>query len=1032
MSLIYRFEIYPDIHHLEGSGTREKSLKDWIAQYENREIKTIWEIKYFQIEAELPIANILTIAREVFTDSVVEVMVSSLELEQSNQIDLWLEKKNFQKPCLIDISFRPGVTDNPAQATLEALHCIPELKNISMKVSSGMMIYIESTHPMISLQLEGLAYEKFANKLLHKVTITTHSELSHKKRLQHLSFPTVSILAEKAKVINLDVEISHLEKLNKDNCWALSLDEILFIQSYYKKLSRSPTDVEMEVIAQSWSEHCKHKIFSSEITYSESQLPPGVKSIGEFTVKGIFKNFIRGATLKIQEERKIPWLISIFHDNAGIVRFDDILDICIKVETHNSPSALDPYGGALTGILGVNRDILGVGLGAKPIANTNVFCLAENQYFEENKISIPLLLKNPDRIKEGVHLGVQDGGNKSGIPTVNGAFVFDRDFVGKPLVFCGTVGVIPQIENGKVTHEKGQRPGDLIVMAGGRIGKDGIHGATFSSMELVDGVPSSVVQIGDPITQKRLGDFLIEARTLGLFNSVTDNGAGGLSSSVGEMSQLTNGAHVDLEKALTKYPGLSPFELMVSESQERMTFSVAPEKINNFLNLAHKRSVEASVIGEFNNSGFLSISYEGEIVGNIDLHFLHESLLPMKLKSHFDPTLSSPHWIKQSIKKPRLPLKAQKFDLEKILLELFRSPNIRSHENYIRRYDHEVKAATIVKPFTGTKDVGFSAPSDAGVIWMKPHGGGADNSIAIACGLCPKVSKFDTYLMAEYAVDEAVRNAICVGANPDEMVLVDNYCWPDPIASVRNPDAEYKLAQLVRASKALYDISLDYGMPFVSGKDSMKNDFIGINEYQETIKISVPPTLLVTALGRVPTLSMIRTSEIKNESDLLYLIGENLTQFQSAFELGELYEDYQVQYPLPGLNPKSQIEIYRKIHLALKENVIESSHDISDGGLLLAIAEKMMGTPLGIKISLDLPEKEWMNFLFNESAGRILVTVNPKNQKIFEQILLGASLLLLGETTTSGHLVVKSNRVEILNVSGVDCMKNYKCQVGEI
>ncbi len=1032
MSLIYRFEIYPDIHHLEGSATREKSLKDWIAQYENREIKNIWEIKYFQIEAEQPIANILTIAREVFTDSVVEVMISSLELEQSSQIDLWLEKKNFQKPCLIDISFRPGVTDNSALASLEALHCIPELKNISMKVSSGMMIYIESTHPMISLQLEGLAYEKFANKLLHKVTITTHSELSHKKRLQNLTFPAVSIIAEKAKVINLDVEISQLEKMNNDNCWALSLDEIQFIQSYYKKLSRSPTDVEMEVIAQSWSEHCKHKIFSSEITYSESQLPPGVKSIGEFTVKGIFKNFIRGATLKIQEERKIPWLISIFHDNAGIVRFDDVLDICIKVETHNSPSALDPYGGALTGILGVNRDILGVGLGAKPIANTNVFCLAENQYFEENKISIPLLLKNPDRIKEGVHLGVQDGGNKSGIPTVNGAFVFDRDFVGKPLVFCGTVGVIPQVENGKVTHEKGQRPGDLIVMAGGRIGKDGIHGATFSSMELVDGVPTSVVQIGDPITQKRLGDFLIEARTLGLFNSVTDNGAGGLSSSVGEMSQLTNGAHVDLEKALIKYPGLSPFELMVSESQERMTFSVAPKKIKLFLDLAHKRSVEASVIGEFNNSGFLSIFYEGESVGNIDLHFLHESLLPMKLKSHFDPTHMAPHWIKQTIKKPRLPLKAQKFDLEKILLELFRSPNIRSHENYIRRYDHEVKAATIVKPFTGTKEVGFSAPSDAGVIWMKPHGGGADNSIAIACGLCPKVSKFDTYLMAEYAVDEAVRNAICVGANPDEMVLVDNYCWPDPISSARNPDAEYKLAQLVRASKALYDISLDYGMPFVSGKDSMKNDFIGINEFQETIKISVPPTLLVTALGRVPSISMIRTSEIKKESELLYLIGENLIQFQSAFELGELYEDYQVQYPLPQLNPKSQIEIYRKIHLALKDKLIESSHDISDGGLLLALAEKMMGTTLGIKISIDLPEKEWINFLFNESAGRILVTVNPKNQKAFEQILHGAPLMLLGETTSSGHLVVKSNRVEILNVSGVVCMKNYKCQVGEI
>ena len=838
MSMVYRFEI-PNLNHLDLNSTREESLKVWFHKYMGRNIKNIWEIKYFLIESENPIANIKTYAQEVFTDSVLEVMISSIDENQELLLS-WLQKKNFQNPSLIDISFRPGVTDNSAHASLEALKLIPALTNIEMKVASGTMYFIECEKPIISLQLEALAYEKLANNLLHKVSITNPSEVAHFGRMKAITFPSVSITAEKAKLINLEVSHAELEKMNHDNCWALSTDELSHIKNYYHTLSRSPTDVEMEVIAQSWSEHCKHKI-------------------------------------------------SIFHDNAGIVRIDDIVDVCIKVETHNSPSALDPYGGALTGILGVNRDILGVGQGAKPIANTNVFCLAENKYFEENKISIPLLLKNPERIKEGVNLGVQDGGNKSGIPTVNGAFVFDRDYVGKPLVFCGTIGVMPQVENGLPTHEKRQMPGDLIVMAGGRIGKDGIHGATFSSMELVDGIPSSVVQIGDPITQKRLGDFLIEARRLGLFNSVTDNGAGGLSSSIGEMALITNGAMVDLEKALVKYPGLSPFELMVSESQERMTFSVQSDSIDAFLKLAKKRSVEASVIGEFTNSGFLKINFEGEQVANIDLGFLHNSLLPMKLIGHFDLATKAPHWVKQKIIKPNLPQKDSKINYSKILLDLFRSPNIRSHENLIRRYDHEVKAATIVKPFTGTPEIGFSAPSDAGVIWMKPHGGGSDNALAIACGICPKVSKYDTYLMAEYAVDEAVRNAVCVGANPDEMVLVDNYCWPDPIASERNPDAALKLAQLVRASKALYDISIAYGMPFVSGKDSMKNDFIGMNEFQEKIKISVPPTLLITSLGKVPTLSAITTSEIKNAGDLVYLIGGHLIGFNSAFELDELY-----------------------------------------------------------------------------------------------------------------------------------------------
>lgn len=1010
--VVYRLEIFPNEFHLEDRKVQESGLISWFEKYMDVKVDRVWEINTFLVEVKSPVSDFITCASEVFLDSVLETLVTSKDADKI-KVSEWLKKRGFKKPMLIDIGFRPGVTDNSAHAALEALKLIPALSNIEMKVSSGSMVFIEGAG-LDETILSKMAYEKLANNLLHKVTV-----VSPEMRMKDIVFPSVDIKAAPSQDINLKVSAEELQKMNQDNCWALSEAELSHIKNHYEDIKRNPTDVEMEIIAQSWSEHCKHKIFSSEITYSETKnLPAGVKSLGDLKINGIFKSYIRGATKRIQEERKIPWLISIFHDNAGIVRFDDKVDVCIKVETHNSPSALDPYGGALTGILGVNRDILGVGLGAKPIANTNVFCLAENDYFKENKIDLPLLLKNPDRIKEGVHLGVQDGGNKSGIPTVNGAFIFDRDYVGKPLVYCGTIGVMPQRENDNNTCDKGQRPGDLIVMAGGRIGKDGIHGATFSSMELVDGVPSSVVQIGDPITQKRLGDFLIEARKRGLFNSVTDNGAGGLSSSIGEMAQKTNGAIVDLEKALVKYPGLSPYELMVSESQERMTFSVTKEKIQSFLELAKARSVEASVIGEFTESGFLNVRYEGTVVANLSMHFLHESLIPMKLNASFNMQTASSHWIEKKIPKFKIPQK----NYAEVLFSLLRSPNVRSHEHLVRRYDHEVKAATIVKPYTGSPEVGFSAPTDAGVIWMKPHGGGEDNALAISCGANPKISQYDSYAMAEYAVDEAVRNAVCVGANPDEMVLVDNYCWPDPIPSAKNPDAELKLSHLVRSSKALYDVSVDYGMPFVSGKDSMKNDFIGKRKDGSTVKISVPPTLLITAMGRVPSLKCVTTSEVKAAGSELYLIGDDLTEYHSAFEVEGQF-DYKIEYPLPSLNPKSQLEVYRKLHGCMKEKLILSSHDISDGGLLVSLVEKIMGTSFGCELDLkNIPDEKLFGFFFNEGPGRLIVSVSPENAEKFKALMSGSTMRRLGVVTNDGMI----NGEDKLQVSGAECLAHYK------
>ena len=1025
MSYLYRFEIYPNPNYLHDKASFEKNQIEWIQKYLHLNIDQLFEVKYFLLKSDKAIDNVEVLAKEVLVDSVTEILAasSSNSFLLSNQV---LSDRGFKNPWLIDVGFKAGVTDNSAAATKEAFSLLPQLHNQSFEISSGIMYFVNSCESLSIESFKKLAFESFANNLLHQVIISNSEEIFSFNRFKFITFPEVKIVKNEVKFIDLTCTRDELLKLNQENCWAFSNEELDQIISHYKSLNRNPTDVEMEVIAQSWSEHCKHKIFASEISYTEdSDLSTGVKKLGSFDVRGLFKTFIRGSTLKIQEMRQLPWLISIFHDNAGVVRFDENLDLCIKVETHNSPSALDPYGGALTGILGVNRDILGVGIGAKPIANTNVFCLAENSFFEQNEISIPPLLKNPDRIRDGVHKGVQDGGNKSGIPTVNGAFVFNQDFVGKPLVYCGTVGIIPHLENNQNTSDKRQSPGDLIVMAGGRIGKDGIHGATFSSMELLENTPSSVVQIGDPITQKRLCDFLIEARTKGLFNSVTDNGAGGLSSSIGEMAQKTNGAVVYLDQALVKYPGLSPYELMVSESQERMTFSVEKNKISEFLELANKRNVEASVVGEFTTSGMLEVFYDDKQVGLLDLHFLHESLAPMKLKAHFNSNHVTNSWHTKIPTKKEIPS-----SMNQVLLDLLSSANIRSHEHLVRRYDHEVKAATIVKPFTGEKKYGHSAPNDGGVVWLAPHGGSEDNAVAITCGINPKISKFDTYAMAEYAIDEAVRNAVCVGANPEEMVLVDNYCWPDPIYSEKNLDGSHKLAQLVRASKAIYDLSINYGMPFVSGKDSMKNDFLGKNHQNEKIKISVPPTLLITAMARVPTTKAICTSEVKSSGSHVYLLGEGLENFASAFELESLYSNYQVRFPLPSLDSLTQLKIYKQLHQSLVLGLVESAHDVSDGGLLVTLAEKIMATSFGIECQLDLVETELLPSFYNEGPGRVVVTLSDENKDQFEKMMKGLPIKLLGKTNDTQKLIIHNNDSKVIEVCNEDTLNAYKINVG--
>ena len=939
----------------------DRRLEKWAKEardYLGVPLSGLEEVKVYKIAAKTPLAD----PREVFADPVLQYLRARAEK---------FDFKGRTPAFAAEVSFRPGVTDNPARAAEEAL----ALTGVEAEVASGSLFFLFG-----DIDAKGaatVAQGLLANELIQKVDIWGYKDFCAQPRFRDVKLPkTVLSHTPDAEEISLELDDAALEKLNTERLLAMTLSELKHVRDHYRALKRNPTDVELEILAQSWSEHCKHKIFAADIDYNGEK------------IQSLYKTYIKRATQEIKAERKLDWLISVFSDNAGIVRFDPNIDLCIKAETHNSPSALDPYGGALTGILGVNRDIMGAGLGARPVANTDVFCFAPPDMPQKGEEQfMPAGPKPPRRILEGVHKGVEDGGNKSGIPTVNGAFFFDRDFAGKPLVFVGTVGVIPpKLPDGRLSAEKKASKGDRIMMVGGAIGADGIHGATFSSLEMNENAPATAVQIGDPITQKRVLDFILEARDLGLYSSITDNGAGGLSSSVGEMAQMTGGAKIDLALCPVKYPGLSPWELMVSESQERMTVAVPPAKAQAFLDLAKRRSVSATNIGSFEDDGNLTVYYKDKKVGELALSFVHESLPPLQLKAEwFGPGTRQPWSATTKLKNrtEKTPVK-----ISDALLKLLQSPNITSKEKWVRAYDHEVQAATHLKPFAGAANDG---PSDSGVIWLAPHGGLKENGAAIGCGLAPRLSTFDAYLMAQYAVDEAVRNVVAAGGDPDMCCLLDNFCWPDPVVSAKNPQGAYKMGQLVRACQGLYDICKAYGAPLVSGKDSMKNDFRGKDKRGESIDISILPTLMVTAMARV-NMGTTVGSAFKSPGDFIYLLGAKGAGLAGS-EFAELFgaEDAGV----PAIHIAKNIKLYRRIYAALKDGLMNSIHDISEGGLLVAAAESSIGGRLGATLDIE-PTFE---LLFNEEAGRFVVSVAPERKEEFEKIF-AADCTRIGTVTS--------------------------------
>ncbi|MEJ2084725.1 MAG: AIR synthase-related protein, partial [Acidobacteriota bacterium] len=665
----------------------------------------------------------------------------------------------------IRVAYKPGVTDPVGKSAKVAIQDTlgRDLGPDAVVFTSVMYLF----DGVDTAQAKQIGVGLLANPVIQDIYVASYDEW--RSAPPDLTIPRVGG-GDRPKVATIDLTGSDedLERISREGLLALSLREMQAIRDHFRSapnlakrrqlgLSDSPTDVELECLAQTWSEHCKHKIFNSEIRYYDEK--------GESeSIDSLFKTYIRGLTesidRRLRETEGRSWLVSVFHDNAGVIEFDDEIHIVYKVETHNSPSALDPYGGAITGIVGVNRDPFGTGRGADLLINVWGYCFAP-PWFEGD---LPEGLLHPKRIRDGVPWGVIDGGNQSGIPYGRGWELFDHRFLGKPLVFCGTVGSLPVTIDSKPGEKKYPRPGDAIVMVGGRIGVDGIHGATFSSAALDESSPAQAVQIGDPITQRMMFDFLLEARSLGLYSAITDNGAGGLSSSVGEMAVEPGGARLDLEKAPLKYAGLAPWEIFLSEAQERMTVAVPQDRLSRFLELAERREVEATVLGEFTDSGTLHITYGAETVGHLEMDFLHEGAPEMELVARWNP--------------PRHTEPDKRADdLGDTLVSLLARPNLTSNESKARHYDHEVKGLTVIKPWIGLHS---DIPAEA-TVFLARHG--SMRGVVLSEGVNPFISDLDAYAMASTVVDEAVRRQICAGARLDRIAALDNFCWPDPIQS---------------------------------------------------------------------------------------------------------------------------------------------------------------------------------------------------------------------------------------------------------
>ncbi len=751
----------------------------------------------------------------------------------------------------------------------------------------------------------------------------------------------------------LDADEKQLLQASMELGIGLNLREMKKVQRYFRKKERNPTDVELQTIGQTWSEHCFHKTFKGDVITQDGR------------IESLFKTYIAKAT----RELNLPWCLSVFEDNAGIIQFEDGYAVVAKVETHNHPSAIEPFGGAATGTGGVIRDVLGVW--ADPVACTDVLCFGPLDYEYEK---LPPGIKHPKYLYRGVVAGIGCYGNNMGIPTVNGAIYFDESYVGNVVVYCGCIGIIPMEK-----FVRDAKPGDIAVVVGGKTGRDGIHGVTFASAELTEEseeVSRPAVQIANPIEEERLKRAIIQVRDEKLGSAITDLGGGGLSSAAGEMAHRSHcGVHIELDKVPLKYPGMAPWEIHISESQERMLLSIPEKNLQKILRIFEKEDVEATPIGRFTDNQIVRIEYQGERVADLNTYFLFEPPRVKRIGKWRAPDYAEPSFEESK-------------DLANILFKILSSPNVASKESVVRTYDHEVKGNTALKPLQGK----YSGPNDAAVLRPLPD---SWKGIVISCGMTPNYGKIDPYWMAASSIDEAIRNNTAVGGR--RVALLDNFTWG-------NPEKSDRLGSLVRACQACYDFARGFGTPFISGKDSL---------YNESPLGPVTPTLLITAVGIIPDIRKTVSMELKEPGNLIYLVGRTYPELGGS-------EYYRLKGFLGKAVPEVRVRQAKKIMGAIRKAIdsgyIMSCHDLSEGGLAVAAAEMSFSGGFGIELHLtNVPiagEIERNDFvLFSESNSRFLMEVPEKHAENLEALMKDNFCSEIGR-------VVKSRYFSVYGLSG--------------
>ncbi len=909
----------------------------------------------FLLQGELDRAQVEQIARALLVDHVVE----SPRIAPCG--DPQLNVAPAGTTSAVHVLPKPGVMDPVAQSAQKAI------ADLGLAVDQVRTLSKYWLSELSADKLSTLCSKVLANDAIEQVIVGPlgwkHLDLGSRYEFHPLTVPLLSL------------DDAALVKLSREGQLYLSLVEMQTIQAHFRAQQRDPTDAELETIAQTWSEHCSHKTLAGRVRYRDEK--------HERLFKNMLKETIFAATNTIRQSLGTnDWCVSVFKDNAGVVTFNDEYHVCFKVETHNHPSALEPYGGANTGLGGVIRDPLGTGMGAKPVCNTDVFCFAPPDTPHD---SLPAGVLHPKRVMNGVVSGVRDYGNRMGIPTVNGAVYFDPRYLGNPLVYCGNVGLIPVD-----MAFKEALPGDRIVAVGGRTGRDGIHGATFSSAELTsesESLSGGAVQIGNAITEKMLLDVVLAARDQGLYHAITDCGAGGFSSAVGEMGAEI-GAEVWLDRIPLKYDGLSYTEMWISEAQERMILAVGPDTVDAFIRLCASEGVEATVIGIYQPTGRLQLKYHDHVVADLAMEFLHDGRPPVVREATYAP---------QVVTTQPLPDKYT-WDYTSELLSILGSLNVASKEWVIRQYDHEVQGGSVVKPLVGIANDG---PSDAAVVRPVLN---SRRGIVIACGMNPRYGDFDTYHMASSAIDEAVRNCVAVGADPRRIAILDNFCWGD----CEKPET---LGSLVRAALACHDLAVAWSMPFISGKDSLNNEFKFTSADGSRQAIAIPPSLLISALGQIDDIAQAVTMDLKRAGNFLYQVGVTKDELGgSHFALVQTIGGGQV----PTVDTVTAQATFIKLHAAIKAGLVRACHDLSEGGLAVTAAEMAFAGGLGARLflaqaphALDLSDPgATRSLLFSESNSRFLVEVTPEQTDAFEAALVGVPCALVGEVVDSGRLEV--------------------------